>query len=275
MSDEAAVGAHYTRGNLFETITAALTAEGKDLAQLTVGDLAPLDHFHGRGAAATVELAAGLEIAASQHLLDIGCGIGGPARHMAAQFGCRVTGIDLTQEFCQVARRLNVLVGLEGQVSIEQASALALPFGAAVFDGAYSQYVSMNIADKAGFYGEAWRVLKPGGRLALAELALGEAGDPVYPTSWSDDGTASFLQTAEQTAAALRAAGFEIISLEDKTPAALEAYRRQREEIAREGPPKLGVHVIMGESAKAKLRNAARNVEEGRTRPIDVVCRKA
>ena len=274
MSDEAAVDAHYTRGNLFEAIAAALTAAGKDLAQLTVGDLAPLDHFHGRGAAATAELAAGLEIAAGHHLLDIGCGIGGPARHMAAKFGCRVTGIDLTQVFCEVARRLTALVGLEVQVSIEQASALALPFGDAVFDGAYSQYVSMNIADKAGFYGEAWRVLKPGGRLALAELALGEAGDPVYPTPWSDDGTASFLQTAEQTAAALRAAGFEIISLEDKTPAALEAYRRQREEIAREGPPKLGVHVIMGASAKAKLRNAAQNVEEGRTRPIDIICRK-
>ncbi len=275
MTDEAAVGAHYTRGNLFATIAAAMTAAGKDMAHLAVADLAPLDHFHGRGAVATAELAAGLEIDAGQHLLDIGCGIGGPARYMAAQFGCHVTGIDLTEEFCDVARRLNALVGLEGHVSIEQASALALSFGDAVFDGAYSQNVSMNIADKAGFYGEAWRVLKPGGRLALAELTLGEAGEPVYPTPWSDDGTTSFLQTAEAAAAALRAAGFEIISLEDKTAVALEAYRRQREEIAREGPPKLGVHVIMGESAKAKLRNAARNVEEGRTRPIDVVCRKA
>ncbi len=275
MNDEAAVGAHYTRGDLFEVIAAALSAAGKDLAHLTVADLTPLDHFHGRGAVATAELAAGLEIAAGQHLLDIGCGIGGPARSLAARFGCRVTGIDVTEEFCQVARRLNALVGLEGQVKVEQASALALPFGDAVFDSAYSQNVSMNIADKAGFYGEAWRVLKPGGRLALAELSLGDASDPIYPTPWSDDGTTSFLQTAEQTAATLHAAGFEILSLDDKTPAALEAYRQQREEIARAGPPKLGVHVIMGESAKVKLRNSTQNVEEGRTRPIDIICRKA
>ncbi len=135
MNNEAAVGAHYTRGNLFATIAAAMTAAGKDMAHLAVADLAPLDHFHGRGAVATAELAAGLEIDAGQHLLDIGCGIGGPARYMAAQFGCHVTGIDLTEEFCQVARRLNALVGLEGQVKVERASALALPFGDAVFDG--------------------------------------------------------------------------------------------------------------------------------------------
>jgi len=111
MADDTAVRAHYGRDGLYDTIVAALAAAGKDVARLSPRDLAPIDHFHGRGVEATAEMADLLPVAPGDHLLDIGSGIGGPARYMADRFGCRITGIDLTETFCDVARRLTALVG--------------------------------------------------------------------------------------------------------------------------------------------------------------------
>ena len=274
MTNEAAVRAHYTRGDLFEAIASALASAGRDIDAATVETLSPIDHFHGRGATATEELAAPLQIAPDHTVLDIGCGIGGPARYMADRYGCRVVGVDLTEEFCDVARRLNDLVGLAGRVTIHHGSALDLPFDAATFDAAYCHNVAMNIADKDRLYAEAHRVLRPGGKFGLAEVALGEAGQVVYPVPWAEDGAASHLQTLDQMRAGLRAAGFDILTVEDRTADSLASHAEMRARIAREGPPKLGPHIMMGDSAKTKMRNSARNVEEGRTRPFDVVCVK-
>lgn len=274
MTDDASVRAHYGRNNLFDDIIAALTAAGKDVSRLTVRDLAPVDHFHGRGVEATAELADLLPVSPGDHLLDIGCGLGGPARYMADRFGCRVTGIDLTEAFCETARQLTDCVGLGARVTIRQASALDLPFDAGSFDTAYTQNVSMNIADKASFHSEAFRVIRPGGHFALSELVLGTGGAPVYPTPWSDDGSASYLVSEEETLAGLKAAGFEVVTAVDKTAAAMASHQRMRERIAREGPPKFGVHVIMGAGAREKGRNSVRNIEEGRTRPVEILCRK-
>jgi len=274
MAEDAAVRAQYERDRLFETITDALTAAGKDIAHLTMRDLAPVDHFHGRGVEATVEMADLLPVSAGDHLLDIGSGLGGPARYMADRFGCRVTGIDLTDAFCEVARRLTDCVGLGGRVVFRQASALDLPFAAAGFDAAYTQNVSMNIADKERFHAEAFRVIRPGGHFALSELTLGEGGPPLFPAPWSDDGTTSHLVTEAETVASLNAAGFVIVTIQDKTQAALASFARMRERIARDGPPRLGVHIIMGERGREKGRNSARNIEERRTRPIEILCRK-
>jgi ubiquinone/menaquinone biosynthesis C-methylase UbiE len=274
MNDDAAVRAHYGRDRLYDDIIAALTAAGTDVSRLTVRDLAPLDHFHGRGVEATAELAALLPVSPGDHLLDIGCGLGGPARYMADRWGCRVTGIDLTEAFCETARRLTDCVGLAGRVTIRQGSALDLPFDAESFDAAYTQNVSMNIADKKRFHGEAFRVIRRGGYFALSELTLGTGGAPFYPTPWSDDGSASYLVTEEETLVGLKSAGFEVLKAIDKSEAAIASHQRMRERIARDGPPKIGVHIIMGASAREKGRNSARNIEERRTRPIEILCRK-
>ena len=265
---------HYSRGDLYQAILAALTVAGEDVTNLVPGDLDPVEHFHGRGVAATADLAASLDLSPGDEILDIGSGVGGPARYIARSHGCRVVGIDLTAEFCDTARRLSELVGLSDKVHFEQASATDLPFEDGRFHAAYSQNVSMNIADKGTMFSEAHRVLRPGGAFALAELALGDGGPVIYPTPWSADGVHSHLLTEVQTVEALGEAGFEVVSVTDNGPAMAEFFQAQRDAVARHGPPKLGPFILMGEQAKEKGRNTARNMAEGRTRAIEILCRR-
>ena len=173
VSNYSEISKHYERGDLLDRLRAALTDDGVDPDHPTVETLAPFDHFHGRGLDATQELANALNVSATDHILDVGSGIGGPARFMADRFGCRVTGIDLTGEFCEVARSLSRVLGLEGRVCFEQGDALAMPFSSASFDGAYSMNVSMNIAHKDRFYDEIYRVLRPGAWLVLSRSLRG------------------------------------------------------------------------------------------------------
>ena len=141
----------YTCGDLLERLEWHLRDDGVDPACPTLEELAPYDQFHGRGLEATVDMARRLPVAAGSRILDIGSGLGGPARYMARQHGCRVVGIDLSAEFCEVARLLTARLGLEDRVGFEQGDARAMPFGDEAFDGTYSMNVSMNIDDKRGF----------------------------------------------------------------------------------------------------------------------------
>jgi ubiquinone/menaquinone biosynthesis C-methylase UbiE len=209
------------------------------------------------------------------HLLDVGSGIGGPARYLARRFGCRVTGIDLTPEFCAVASQLTQLLGLQAQVDFRVGDATALPFDDAAFDGAYSMNVSMNIADKAGLYRELWRVLKPGGWLALSEIARGSGPDIDYPTPWAATAASSFLSTPEQTRQGLLDAGFELLRLEDTLDKARDYGARSRALVAQGGKPMhRAVMLIHGGVAAAAMANSSRATAEGRVLPIEVLARK-
>ena len=266
---------HYTSGDLLARLEARLREDGVDPARPTIEALAPYDHFHGRGLEATEDLADLLQVSGTDHVLDVGSGLGGPARYFARRFGCRVSGVDLTAEFCDVARHLTSVLGLGERVSFEQGDAMAMPFADAAFDGAYSMNVSMNIADKRAFYREIHRVLKPGGWLGLSEVARGPGGEPHYPTPWARTASTSFLATSAETRANLVASGFAIESLRDTTEASFAWAARSRAVVEAGGKPlHRAVSLIHGALAEEIMANSGRASRECRTVPIELVCRR-
>ncbi|HEX3535421.1 MAG TPA: class I SAM-dependent methyltransferase [Stellaceae bacterium] len=274
MATEQQVTQHYGSLGIAERVLAALhEAKGPDIP-VTPETLAPFDQFHGRGVVATKELVALLKPLAGERLLDIGSGIAGPARWIAAKFGCHVTGVDLTPEFCAAAEALNAAAGMGDRVTIRNGSALDLPVPDGAFDAAYSQNVIMNIADKRRFYREAFRALRPGGRLALSNLCAGVNGDPFYPVPWAMSPATSFLATADEMRADLVAAGFAIAHFEDTTAATVEMQRRARERVERGEKLRIAVQIIMGERAREMQINTSRNVEEGRVATIEALVTK-
>jgi SAM-dependent methyltransferase len=236
---------HYGTTSLLRRIDEALRRAG--LADGIIGwaDLAPLDQFHVRGLAATGELAEALGIEAGANLLDLGCGLGGPARFLAATYGCHVTGIDLSQPFIEAARMLTERCGLADRATFLQGDALDLPFTDAFFDHAWTQHVAMNIADRVGFYRSIHRVLKPGGRLAIYDVALGDGGSPIYPVPWAREPGTSLLLTPEAMRRALAQAGFEEVSWIDKTVLA-QAWANDTKARRQHSPAPFGLEVVMG-----------------------------
>jgi ubiquinone/menaquinone biosynthesis C-methylase UbiE len=274
MKNEQAIADHWGKGDVYALVLLALEKSGKSLENLTVEDLAPVDHFHARGFAATIDLADRLPVKPDHHILDIGCGLGGPARYFAKRFQCKITGVDITPGFVETGNKLTALLSMENQVAIEQGDGHRLPYADGTFDGAYTQHVTMNIADRRQFLGEAYRVLKPGAFFALTEHGLGPTGNPHHPVPWSMDGTGAYLMRPSATRTLLESAGFQDIVVEDTGQKYLAAYKHAMELAAQGAFPPLGPHILLGESAPQKMRNAARNIEEGRTHPMQVLCRK-
>jgi sarcosine/dimethylglycine N-methyltransferase len=215
--------------------------------------------FHTLGLAATAELAKLAGIAADMSVLDVGSGVGGPARFTAATYG-RVTGVDLSQPFVDAARYLTERTGQSGQVSFETASALDLPFNDGLFNVVLLQHVAMNISDRARLYREIRRVLKPGGRFATFDVVL-NSGEPHYPVPWARTSATNFLLTAAATREAVEPAGFRTLAWKDDTEAAKAWFAQMR---ASGPPPSPNLGVVMGPEFAQLAANLGRNLMEGR-----------
>lgn len=274
MSDTQSIADHWGTGDVFSRILEAMKAAGMDPEAVTIEQLAPVDHFHARGFPATKELADELPIQAGHRILDIGSGIGGPARYLARRFRCRVDGVDITKPFVDAANKLTELVRMQESVTFVHGDGQSLPYDDSTFDGAYSQHVTMNVPDRGAFFREAHRVLKPGAFFALTEHGLGEIGDPHHPLPWSEDGTGAFLMRPSETVAILQAEGFERVEVTDTGDKYLEAYRNAIALAQRGEIPAFGIHILLGKLAPQIVRNAARNIEERRTHPVQIICHK-
>jgi SAM-dependent methyltransferase len=251
---------HYRATGLTERLKAALAVFGQEEKRLMPEQLAALDQFHTRGLAATADLARLAGIAPDMSVLDVGSGLGGPARFLAAAYGCKVAGIDLSEPFVDAARYLTGRTGQGGTVSFETGSALALPFGEGQFDVVLLQHVAMNIADRPALYRQIRRVLKPGGKFATFDVVL-NGGDPLYPVPWAKTPAESFLLSARATCEAIEQAGFDTLVEQDDTPAAKAWFAGLR---ASGPPPSPNLGVVMGPDFAQLAANLGRNLMEGR-----------
>jgi ubiquinone/menaquinone biosynthesis C-methylase UbiE len=256
----AEVQAHWTRPGVLARIDAALTELGHDPQNLSPEILATLEHLHSGGLATTRDQAKRIAVTEDSRVLDVGCGIGGPARHLAHSYGCRVDGIDLTQELVETGRVLTERCKLAGRVVLQVGNALELPYPDQTFDVVWCQNVTMNIADKAGFLAGAYRVLKPGGLFTSTEYSIGPGGDIIFPVPWAYDASINFLESADVMRAQYQTAGFRILEWVNYSNNAIEHYER-----ALSAPPKLTNRLIFGDDAPERQRNSQRNLMEGRT----------
>ena len=273
MTSEAQVAGHYTRGQLEETILKAVARMGLDPDRLTALDLAPVDEFHVGGLDATRDLAAQMDLAPGLRILDVGSGIGGPARYFASEHQCKVTGVDLTEEFVQVAQSLTRRTKLRHLVEFVQASALDLKFDPGSFDRAYMIHVGMNIADKAGVFREVRRMLKPAGKFAIFDILRARDVPLTYPVPWASSEETSFVVSKEGYRDALEKAGFHLERERTRTAFAIEFMERAMARVAQDGQPALALHLLMGDLAPLMLKNVLVMMKQGALEPVELCAR--
>jgi SAM-dependent methyltransferase len=247
--------------------------ERKDPDKLAAADLAAVDEFHVGGLDATQELAAQMELRPGLRLLDVGSGLGGPARYFASERGCRVTGIDLTQGFVDVAQSLTKRVELDGLAEFQQGSASQMPFAAETFDGGYMIHVGMNIADKAGIFREVRRVLKSGGLFTVFDMVRAADGAIRFPVPWAISEESSFVAGVKDYREELQGAGFRVEKERGRLAFSIEFTERFMARMAQSGPPALGLHLLMGEQAPLMARNMLAMMKEGILEPVELFAR--
>lgn len=264
--DAQAISSYWGRENLGQAILDALAESGKNLDALTVDDLAPFDQFHGGGKTATDRLAKLASFAPGTRVLDVGGGFGGPARTLAAEFGCQVTVIDLTESYVQAAQVLTERLDLGDRVTHQVGNALELPFEDGSFDAVWTQNSGMNLADKERLYAGFRRVLRPGGTLAFQEPMAGAVQPITFPVMWARDASGSFLRAPDAMRALIEAAGFRVRVWDDVTEEATGPSTGVAV------PTRAIQHLVMGDHLDAITRAGSRNREERRLANVQAVC---
>ncbi|OWU69525.1 class I SAM-dependent methyltransferase [Marinibacterium profundimaris] len=267
------VAQHYHSGHLLKRISDGCAA--LDLTPPIPHDaLAPVDEFHIGGRLATAPFVQSLNLSPESRVVDLGCGLGGPARFVASVTGAHVTGVDLTAEFVETGRHLTEWTGLSDRVRLVEGSVLDLPLDTGSMDAAYMIHVGMNIADKTGLAREAKRVLKPGGIFAIYDVMQVGEGQMDYPAPWASSSDLSALASPQTYEAALKSVGFEVTDRIDRTAFAKQFFADLAAAQSRaDGPPPLGLHLVMGEDTALKVRHMIQNIERGLIAPIELHAR--
>ena len=275
MSLERTVSEHYANTDLLEKIYIGLGKLGIDKDKLTQSDLSSVDEFHIGGPEGTLMLAEKLSINASSSVLDIGCGIGGPARLLSSKIGCKVSGIDLTTDFVNTGNSLTDQVGLSDKVKLIEASALNIPFADNSFDVSYMIHVGMNIADKDVLFSEAFRVTKPGGVFGIYDVMLLGNCELQYPLPWALEEDGNAIASATDYISALIKAGFSLKHEDDKTDFANSFFEKMSARTdSSDGPPPVGLHLLMGDLTTQKIRNMAKLIKSGIIAPKILILEK-
>ncbi|MGV2870984.1 class I SAM-dependent methyltransferase [Colwellia sp. E150_009] len=275
MSYDKSVSAHYLHGSLLEAIEAALLALGKTTDSVTIEDLAPVDEFHIGGRLATDHLFEQLNFSEQGDILDVGCGLGGAARYLASRYKNRVTGIDLTPEYIETGKVLCSWLNLDEYITLEQGSALLMPFQDSSFDGGYMLHVGMNIDDKESLFAEIFRVLKPGSTFGVYDVMRQNDGALIYPVPWATESSTSKLSTPAQYKQAISDAGFEITKENNRRDFSLALFKQLGAKTeANEGSSPLGLHTLMQEGTSNKIKNMVKNIANGLIAPIEIIIQK-
>ena len=266
-----ALNAQYGDIDIAAEIFDRLQQAGKDLDRLTRDDLPAIDEFHAGGRDSTRELALIAGIRPGARVLDLGCGVGGPARTLAAEFGCTVVGVDISHEYCRAAQLLTGMLGMESAVSFMCADVMDLPLPDESFDVVWSQNVWMNIEDKMRFLQQVIRVLRPGGLFALESILAGPVPGIHLPVLWADTPALNHLVTAAAAKALLISSGLQERTWQDTTLRSIELQKKRQAINEQVGPPILSLEAIVPVNFRAKVANVLRNNLESRTMTIQAV----
>ena len=275
MNKELEVSTHYQHGSLIKVIEEGFNHQGKAPSDISLDDMSVIDEFHIGGRQASEEFLDQLQLQERSLVLDVGCGLGGPARFVASRFGCLVSGIDLTHEYVDTGNILSNWVGLDKKVVLQQGSAMTLPFPDGQFDAAYMMHVGMNIVDKKSLFVEVFKVLKPDGIFGIYDVMQIGSGEMQYPAPWAASKNTSSLASPQDYQTGLKEAGFNILATRERGDFAIEFFENIKRRMAETtADPALGLHVLMGDDAKTKVANVLQSIKEGSIAPVELIAQR-